>query len=176
MRVAQQLIDAIVFADQVAAETRHDFDLANQLLADEPSAYHHQLANDTWQRHVIDAHHAESTRMRSLEAIKVVDRIRDNNAPLPALGRDDPAPATAEEERTEEEWDRMEADLVRDEEEAMNAFDLADQDATKKDEAYVVLLLGASIGEMDHATAMDAEEEAEKQFIEIDGVVYGQAW
>jgi hypothetical protein len=70
----------------------------------------------------------------------------------------------------------MEAELVRDEEEAMDAFDLADQDSTKKDEAYMVLLLGASIGEMYHATAMDAEEEVEKEFIEIDGVVYGQAW
>jgi hypothetical protein len=53
----------------------------------------------------------------------------------------------------------MEAELVRDEEEAMDAFDLADQDSTKKDEAYMVLLLGASIGEIGHATAMDAEEE-----------------
>jgi hypothetical protein len=176
VRVAQQLIDATVFADQVAAETRGDFDLANQLLADEPSAYHQQLANDTWQRHVNAARHAESTRMNSLEAIKVVDRIRDNNAPPQAYGHDDLAPATTEELRTEEEWDRMEAELVRDEEEAMDAFDLADQDSTKKDEAYMVLLLGASIGEMYHATAMDAEEEVEKEFIEIDGVVYGQAW
>jgi hypothetical protein len=176
VRIAQQLIDATVFAEQVAAETRHDFDIANQLLADEPSAYHQKLANDIWQRHVIAARHAQEILMNSLEAVKAADKIRDENAPMPAYGHDDLAPATTEEEKTEEEWDRMEAELVRDEEEAMDAFDLADQDSTKKDEAYMVLLLGASIEEMDHATAMDADEEAEKEFIEIDGVVYGQAW
>jgi hypothetical protein len=138
----------------VAAETRHDFDIANQLLADEPSAYHQKLANDIWQCHVIAARHAQETLMNSLEAVKATDKIRDENAPMPAYWHDDLAPAT-----TEEEWDRMEAELVRDEEEAMDAFDLADQDSTKKDEAYMVLLLGASIGEIGHATAMDAEEE-----------------
>jgi len=116
---------------------------------------------------VTAANHAQKTYMDSLEAIKAADKIKAENAPVSAYGGDYPAPANID-ERTEE-WKRIEAELVRREEEAMDAYDVADQDVTKKEEAYMVLALQAEIEKM------DAEKEAEEDSIEIDGVVYGKA-
>jgi hypothetical protein len=169
VRVAQQLVDATVFANQVATETRGKFDVANQLLADKPSPYHQQLANDTWMRHVTAAQHAQKTYLDSLKAIKAADKIKAENAPVSVYGGAYLASANTE-ERTEEEWKRIEAELVRREEEVLDAYDLADQDVTKKEEAYMVLSLQ---GELEK---MDAEAEAEEDVIEIDGVIYGRAW
>jgi hypothetical protein len=174
VRVAQQLVDATVFARQVATETRDKFDVANQLLANEPCPYHQRAANDAWARHVTAAQQADRTYLDSLEACKVADKIKAENAPVPAFVGDYLAPPNLE-ERTEEEWDRIDAEYVRRQEQALDAYQLAVQDVAKKEEAYAILRLQAENEEMDRVAAMDAEEVAEEDVIEIDGVFYGRA-
>ena len=101
--------------------------------------------------------------------------ISSRALPLPAVGHDDHL-ATTTEKRSEEEWDRLEAEYVRDVEEAMAAFDRDDRESTRADEAHMVWVLNGQMDEMDRAAAAAAPVEAQEQLVEFDGVLYSQAW
>ena len=85
-RIAQQLIDQTVLLEQLSEEARHDVDLARQLLADEPSADHQKLADDTFDRHVMAYSQWEMSWKNSQEAIKEADKfnIPVSGIPLPS--------------------------------------------------------------------------------------------
>jgi hypothetical protein len=86
VRIAQQLIDQTVLLEQLSEEARHDVDLARQLLADEPSADHQKLADDTFDRHAMAYSQWEMSWKNSQEAIKEADKfnIPVSGIPLPS--------------------------------------------------------------------------------------------
>jgi hypothetical protein len=86
VRIAQQLIDQTVYLEQLSEEARYDTDLARQLLADEPSADHQKLADDTFDRHVMAYSQWEMSWKNSQEAIKEADKfnIPVSGIPLPS--------------------------------------------------------------------------------------------
>jgi hypothetical protein len=86
VRIAQQLIDQTPYLEQLSEEARYDTELARQLLADEPSADHQKLADDTFNRHVMAYSQWEMSWNNSQEAIKEADKFSTavSGIPLPS--------------------------------------------------------------------------------------------